>query len=655
MKRIINKLILVLSVITLFQQSKLVNAISNTKVHLIFDKITYEQGEEIRLTINLENFANLNETRVVIKCNELVFKPIQKNNCYGQLNTNSIYEESLLNEYVSGGYLRFHLIKKNLDDGYYSGFKNNIGDFYFVAKQKITNIYDVFRTGNFESIASGINITLYDIYNREISKDEVYSEKIKINWNVTKYKAEVGTSIPKYLEDITIENRNQNEYEIVYNPQINIQDIGTKVINLVIFDKVNSDYIFLSKPIDIVDTTSPEISGTNQVEILSSEVSSLNENSFFTVTDNYDLLPRIKIAYYDENNLVINSKEELIDYLKHHQLAFILVKATDSSNNESDDFLITLNVADVKAPIINNITSYEVFDFDVDSFLFDNLIEMSDDYDLYPTLVYNAFVSNEEANLKDALMKGLNVKVKYYAFDKSNNRTTTFECIITVKDTTKPTISVLNDFTINDTEVPTLNIFDMIKITDNIDIAPVIKISYFINEEKLDLIEWKKALAKGMKASISYYGIDKSKNKTEDFTVNITVIDTSRPVIKIKNINEGAKYTRIKKIEYEVIDNFTNGLTYTVTLNDKQYLGEQLIEPGEYTLIIEAIDASGNKEEIKINFSIIKDNFIGCGDDIKCYMSNYLEIVIIICILMALILTILIVKLFKTHKKKKLR
>ena len=76
-----------------------VEATTNTKVHLIFNKVSYNKGEEIKLTINLENFNNLNESKVVIKVNEDVLTPIIKNNKYIGVKKHQIKQHSLCNVY----------------------------------------------------------------------------------------------------------------------------------------------------------------------------------------------------------------------------------------------------------------------------------------------------------------------------------------------------------------------------------------------------------------------------------------------------------------------------------------------------------------------------------------------------------------------------
>lgn len=655
MKRKIVKIIFLIIVSFTFLKFKVVKAESETKIHLIFNKVSYECNEEVKLTINLENFTNLNETRVVIKCNEKKLKPILKNNAYGQLLSNSIYAETLLNEYVSGGYLRFHLIKKSLESGYYAGLKNNIGEFYFETKERIANIYEYFKEGSFEELSTGINVTLYDIFNQEISTKIIYSEKIKINWDKEKYIIKVGSAMPDYFTDIMVDNRISSEYEAIYNSDVDIKSIGTKVINVVIYDKTNGDYIFLSKPIEVIDDEAPIITGNKEIKIESDKLNTLNINEAFKVTDNYDLTPSIIIEYYDVENNNLGSFVNFLKYLENNLNGEIIIQAIDSSNNNSEKFKIKLEVIDVEPPTINEITYYEIIDTDIDNFIFESLIKVKDNYDSSPSLLYKAYYENNEVDYNDAIREGLDVIIKYYGVDKKENKTKIYICKLHIVDTTPPIVTIIQDMDVNDVDLTNIKISSLISISDNIDKSPQVIIKYYINDEEKAYYDWLKQSLRGIKSSFSYYGIDKSQNKTEEYHIKLNVYDTTLPVIKILNIKENSKYTSLEKIEYEVIDNFKEGLTYSVWLNEKKYVGTKVTDPGEYEFKIIATDEAGNSSQEVVKFRIIENNFIGCGDDLECYANNYLEVIIIVCILMAIILTIIIIKLFKWHKRKKLR
>lgn len=653
MRKRIPKIFIMILLLLILPLKIKTNAKSITQIHLVFNKVTYAQNEEVKLTINLENFQNLNETRVIIKCNENKLKPILKNNNYGQLVNNSIYEEALLNDYAIGGYLRFHLLKKNLDSGYYSGFKNNIGEFYFQAKESISNIYNYFQIGNFGELDCGINITLYDIYNQEIETEINYSEKINIEWSVEKYIVEVNTSLPDYLKDLKIDNRNEYEYEVVYNPIVDIYSLGTKVINLVIYDKISSDYIFLSKPVEVLDTTAPVICGESMINIISTELDKFDLHPYYQIEDNYDLSLDIVIKYYQENKKELNSWIDLISYLKSNEYGKVTIEAIDSSNNKSEIFTIELLIKDITPPSLNHIEKYEVLDKDVKIFNFETLVEIVDDYDLTPKLIYNGYINDEIINIVDCLNKGINFEIEYYAIDKSDNQSQKFYCNIIIVDTTAPIINSLTSLEIKDYEVSSLKVSSLISISDNIDQNPQIIIEYYIEEKLYQYTEWLKELSKGKEGYFTYYGIDKSKNKTTEVKVIVKIIDTTAPIINIKNIKNGQKYTPFTP-NIEITDNFYEGLTYECYLNDTLYEGEKISKPNNYILVVTAIDKAGNKTTTTVEFEVIKNNIIGCGDDMECYKDNYLDVVIIACLLMVATLTIIIIKLFKYRKKKKI-
>ena len=187
-------------------------------------------------------------------------------------------------------------------------------------------------------------------------------------------------------------------------------------------------------------------------------------------------------------------------------------------------------------------------------------------------------------------------------------------------------------------------------ISDNIDTSPSIIYRYYI-EEETPINLWKKELAKGNNGYFKYYGIDNSNNKTEEYIVNVNIIDTTSPVININNIKNGGKYLVGKKIEFSVIDNFNNDLKTNVTLNNEIYSGEEITKIGKYVFRVESTDSYNNKNIVIINFEIIENNFIGCGSDLECYTNNYFDIVLIVLILLIIIITIIIIKVLINYKK----
>ena len=106
-----------------------------------------------------------------------------------------------------------------------------------------------------------------------------------------------------------------------------------------------------------------------------------------------------------------------------------------------------------------------------------------------------------------------------------------------------------------------------------------------------------------------------------------------------------------------MLDNFEGKLDIIVLLNGEVYNGDRVFEVGDYELTIKATDAFSNTTTKTINFTIIKDNLIGCSDDAECYMRNYTEIIIAVVILLAFCVIIVIFRIgnkaYKTKKKNK--
>ena len=624
-----------------------------TNVHLIFNKVSFSAGEEIRLNINLENYSNLNETKVIIKCDETIFKPVEKNGKYGHLVNNSIYDDILVNEYDSG-YLRFHLIKKDISSGYYSGYKNNVGEFYFIASRNISNIYEYFSSGSFNILSSGISVTLYDIYNELIPSRINYSEKIKVEWNESKYVLEVFSNKPNYFEDIVVLNRTSDEYELMIKEEINMNTLGSSIINIIVIDKTNSDFLMLSKSVDVVDTTKPVVTGCDNINIDSNKLDLFVLDEYYEVSDNYDDNLNVFIKYYGSNNTEFINFDELKDYLKHNLNACIEITTVDSSGNKSDIFYINVHINDVTAPNIAEISSFDVLDYNLSSFQINDLFEVIDDYDLFPTLSYKCLVDGKDVeDFKKELIKNNKVTVIYYACDNRGNKTNEYRCILKIEDTTNPVIKIVESIKLTDKEIPHFDFLSIVSITDNIDLKPKVIMEYYAEDKKYEFHNWVDKVCSGKSSYILYYGIDESGNKTETVKINLEVVDTTMPIIEVDNVKNGGKYIVGKVINYSVVDNFSDNLEVSVLLNNIIYNKEEIIKPGEYTLKIEAIDEAGNKNIVIISFQVIENNFIGCGGDIDCYKDNYFEIVLLSIILLIVIIMIFVIKLLISNKKRK--
>ena len=61
------------------------------------------------------------------------------------------------------------------------------------------------------------------------------------------------------------------------------------------------------------------------------------------------------------------------------------------------------------------------------------------------------------------------------------------------------------------------------------------------------------------------------------------------------------------------------------------------------------IDYDETKKNVK---KIIEDNLIGCGNDPRCYLNNYLEVVIMVVALIVFVAIIIVIKIIMYNKKK---
>ena len=86
-------------------------------------------------------------------------------------------------------------------------------------------------------------------------------------------------------------------------------------------------------------------------------------------------------------------------------------------------------------------------------------------------------------------------------------------------------------------------------------------------------------------------------------TVNITNIDTTAPVITVKNIIDKMSYN--EDVIPEV--SLSEEAKISMTLNGKAYDGSAITAEGKYVLTVDAVDAAGNKAKtVTLNFTIDK-------------------------------------------------
>lgn len=630
-----------------------VKANSLANLYVVFNKMSFKNDEIVDITINLDQFIDLNEIKLQIKIKNEYFEPILEDNKPFYFDSASIFKNDIVNDYIDNSYLRLRLIKDSvIDSGYYSNYKNNVCHFRLKTKRPINDIKEYFTLDNYEQM--GLSVYLFNTNDKIINYNISYNQKIQITWDKEEYIVEVFSDVPNFKEDIMITNRESYQYEFLLEKQINTDLIGVKTIHVGVYDKLTADYIILSKPVEVVDTTKPTITYPNIIEINDDGLLGIDLLHYIECNDNYDEYLKIQFQYFSYEGVEINNLELFTNYLNNHYQGYLTVKCEDTSGNVAITPNILIRVKDTKPPQIIKLDEIRINDIDIETIDLEKYFQITDQYDNNPRLILKFFDTelNDEISLKKRLSKGEKIKFEYMAIDESGNCTETFSCLIIPVDTIAPNIEVV-DLEILDTDYNYSFIEKNLKVIDNFDYQCNLNKNYYINEEEVDYKNFNSMVQRGYLGKIRYQAIDLAGNTSEYYYQNIKVIDTTRPIIEVENINENQKYTHIEKINYHVSDNFDN-VEFEVWLDDLVYEETQLanLEKGLHKFKIIAKDTSNNVNQVEITFEIIEDNLIGCGNDPRCYLNNYLEVVIMVVALIVFVAIIIVIKIIVYNKKK---
>ena len=115
---------------------------------------------------------------------------------------------------------------------------------------------------------------------------------------------------------------------------INTSMIGIQVLMLAIYDLTNADYVIIPITINIVDNECPMIEYPLELVYLDNEYSDKTFLEDIIITDNYDENLSIDITYYNRNEELLN-KNDFYQYLSSNTDGYIIVKATNQSNNSN--------------------------------------------------------------------------------------------------------------------------------------------------------------------------------------------------------------------------------------------------------------------------------------------------------------------------------
>lgn len=638
---------------TIMLSSLKIKANSLANLYVVFNKLSFKNDEIVDITINLDQFIDLNEIKLQIKIKNEYFEPILEDNKPFYFDSASIFKTDIINDYIDNSYLRLRLIKDSvIDSGYYSNYKNNVCHFRLKTKRPINDIKEYFTLDNYEEM--GLSVYLFNTNDKIINYKISYNQKIQITWDKEEYIVEVFSDVPNFKEDIVIANRESNQYEFLLEKQINTDLIGLKTIHVGVYDKLTADYIILSKPVEVVDTTKPTITYPNIIEINDDELLEIDLLHYIECNDNYDEYLKIQFQYFSYEGVEINNLELFTNYLSNHYQGYLIVKCEDTSGNVAITPNILIRVKDTKPPKITKLDEIRINDIDIETIDLEKYFQITDQYDNNPRVILKFFDTelNDESSLKKRLSKGEKIKFEYMAIDESGNSTERFNCLIIPVDTIAPNIEVV-DLEILDTDYNYSVIEKSLKVVDNFIYQCNLNKNYYICEEEVDYDTFNNMVQRGYLGKIRYQAIDLAGNTSGYYYQSIKLIDTTQPIIEVENINESQKYTNIEKINYHISDNFDN-VEFEVWLDDLVYEESQLVnlEKGLHKFKIIAKDTSNNVSQAEITFEIIEDNLIGCGNDPRCYLNNYLEVVIVVVALIVFVAIIIVIKIIVYNKKK---
>ncbi len=616
---------------------------NETSIEVIYNNVSYIPNEEIILNININNVTNLYEVDVKIDNSEEYFK--EKNELF-TFKANSIFSESpLINDYIDNVF-RLKLVKNsNIFDGYSSNIKNNLSTIKLICNKKINSIDEILK--------NILSIKLYNTKGDLIEYEIDFNEELKYNWNI-EYDLLVNKDKINILDDLKIINRENNQYEISIEENINYSLIGKYYIKVTVYDYLTNEIIKIDKVVNILDKIKPTIkSKVSEINLKDIEFKNINLRNYFELSDNYDTDLELYISYFNKEKVEL-SKEDFYKYLDSHKLGYINCYTKDSSNNYSDIIELSFNIIDTIAPIINVIDRLEINIDNLELFKVSDYISLFDEYDLNPLLIVNYFdfEGNEIFNITEYLKTNNDFYVKIYSIDNSGNTSNEYTMNVVVIDNISPTINI-NNINVEDSNILDFNYMNYVKISDNVDKELNVSFYLYYNDELVKIIneeynaELVNLIKKYRKLTFYVMAKDKSGNIATSEIYSINIIDNVSPII---SLNNSSNINNINDLNIEISDN------YSTILDIKYYLNDELIElndlyrlkEGSYKLKIVVMDEALNKQELIHEFNIVNSIIENDSNSQFSFNSN-LELILIIC-LFSVSFIILIVRVVKSKK-----
>lgn len=507
--------------------------------------------------------------------------------------------------------------------------KEGLGDFYLsdypelfgegIYKIQFHNVTNYESTGVFYEVANVSHITvsgqyekyIFKIYNNNsqlIGTQELYEGSYKIDFvttkdnvypvingktnyitNVNNPTTEANIRAGLYAYD-NIDGDISSSFVLVsdeYTTNKNI--LGTYDIVYKVSDSAGNESQVTVK-VHVVDATKPVISGQNTYTIVYNQTQSLTAvlNSL-TVTDNYQsgIIPVLVEDNYTANKAVKGSYT-------------VKYKATDNSGNESDLFVVTINVVDTIKPVITGTSSYtHVYNNKLELSTIKAALTATDGYDGNITANITLKSDNYTANYNK---KG-SYQVVYTVKDSSNN-SIDYTVTINVIDNIKPIISgqaIYN--TGSQVQLSEATIRAALTAVDDYDGSLVVNLLSDGYSSNYTIIG---------SHTIVYKVTDASGNVTE-YAVTINVFDDVPPVIYTNdafiNIDGTLNYTL-----QQIIDHLIRVGDLQASVNfDNYYVSTSDYDPstpGQYEVVLMRSDLAPEslKERVSVGIRVLEPN-----------------------------------------------
>ncbi|MBQ2892466.1 MAG: hypothetical protein IJE45_06195 [Bacilli bacterium] len=308
----------------------------------------------------------------------------------------------------------------------------------------------------------------------------------------------------------------------------------------------------------------------------------LQDKSNNTIVPTINYSEGMKVEW-DKESYIVELNEKLPDFLSD-----IVIY-----NREEDEYTIKLIVDDINTSVVSNkIVSVYIYDYVNSSQLYisktisivDNIrpiikgnsvIEIND-VDLTKDSIFNyttsdnyddvltsyiTYYNQEQKEVKDldAFVKYLSSNtigyLKIIVEDSSKNKSEELVQTIKIIDTTSPVVSYNKEIEIEDRLLDSFNILDYIKAVDQYDTNPLI-----VFNEDINLVEY---LKEHISIELTFNSKDCFNNKTDDYIISISIIDTVIPTIdklndlSLKDVHFGSFEEYLSKC-FKVVDNYPN-------------------------------------------------------------------------------------------------